>query len=333
MEKEIAVIGAGAWGTALAVAFSKENKSVFLWGRNEKVIQDIQTYHENKKYLPGITIDHKIRAITDIKEIKDVGTYVLATPAQETREVLKKFKGFLDKKEANLILTSKGIEEKTGFLMTQVAEEIFPQKTRNTAVLSGPSYAHEVALGLPTALTLGGVDEGALKKMQEKISHATLRIYRTLDPIGVQIGGALKNVLAIASGIVMGKELGENARAALVTRGLSEMVQLGKTLGAKPETFYGLSGLGDLLLTAMSPTSRNTSFGIELGQGKTKEQILKSRSSVIEGVFTAESLQVLMKKKKVEMPIATAVFSIIEGICSIEEVITTLLNRPLKEEI
>ncbi len=330
MTPNIAVIGAGSWGTALAIAFSRERRSVLLWGRDSHIIHDIQKYQENRKYLPGIKIPSEVKATADMKALMGIEIFIIAIPAQYVRQTLLTFKEILQK--GDIILTSKGIEKETGLLMTDVVKEILPWKEKRTAVLSGPSYAHEVAVGLPTALTLAGEEASFLEEIQRYLSSPSFRLYRSFDPIGVQLGGALKNVLAIASGIVIGKGLGENARAALVTRGLSEIIRLGTRLGAVPETFYGLSGLGDLLLTAMSPTSRNTSFGIELGKGKTKEEILKTRSSIIEGASTVESLHIVFSKLGIEMPILSSVFRILQGTQSVDEAINTLLNRPLKEE-
>lgn len=330
MNPNIAVIGAGSWGTALAIAFSRKKRTTLLWGRDLVTIQDIQNHRENKKYLPGTKIPSEIEATTDIEALKGIDIFVIATPAQYVRQTLLVFKTILQK--GSLVLTSKGIEKDTGFLMTEVVKEVMPWKEKEVAVLSGPSYAHEVAMGLPTALTLASENGVLLENIQGYLSSPSFRLYRSLDPIGVQLGGALKNVLAIASGIVIGKGLGENARAALVTRGLSEIIRLGTKLGALPETFYGLSGLGDLLLTAMSPTSRNTSFGIELGKGKTKEEILKAKPVVIEGVCTVESLHVVFSKLGIEMPILSSIFKILQGSQSVEEAMNVLLTRPLKEE-
>lgn len=327
---KIAILGGGSWGTALAQAFAQTKNPTLIYARNSEIVQDINTHHQNSKYLPGFSLSSYLISSSQMSDLENQDILILATPAQSLRLVVKELRPFLAKKNPPLIIASKGIEKKSGLLMTEVIGEISPLSP--LAVLSGPSFSHEVVALYPTALTLGCTDPALLLSLQTILSSKVFRLYTSSDIIGIQIGGALKNVLSIAAGIVIGRGLGENARAALITRGLSEMAILGKALNATPETFFGLSGLGDLLLTAMSQNSRNTSFGIALGSGKKKEDLLKESPYVIEGVYTAESLQILIQKFNLDLPICRAVFSVLNGSITIETAIETLLARPLTHE-
>ncbi|MGO4125667.1 NAD(P)H-dependent glycerol-3-phosphate dehydrogenase [Inquilinus sp. YAF38] len=320
----IAVIGAGAWGTALAQSFAEAGHNVVLWARDPDRAAAMQGSRENAAYLPGIALHPGIAVTADLAAAE--GLRVLAVPAQHLRPILER----LPPRPGPLVITAKGIETATGRFMHEVAAEVRPGSA--PALLSGPSFAAEVARGLPTALTLACADAEAGAALARSLGHKTLRLYWSEDLRGVALGGALKNVLAIAAGIVTGRGLGENARAALVTRGLAEMMRLGAGLGARPETLMGLSGLGDLLLTACSATSRNTSLGIALGQGRPLAEILGERRSVTEGVWTAAAAARLAAQAGVEAPVIAAVDAVLNRGAAIDTAIAGLLLRPAKRE-
>ncbi|MFE0756243.1 NAD(P)H-dependent glycerol-3-phosphate dehydrogenase [Inquilinus sp. NPDC058860] len=320
----IAVIGAGAWGTALAQSFAGAGHKVVLWARDPDRAAAMRDSRENAAYLPGIALHPGIAVTADLMAAE--GLRVLAVPAQHLRAILER----LPPRAGPLVITAKGIETATGLFMDQVTAEARPEAA--PALLSGPSFAAEVARGLPTALTLACADAGAGAALARSLGHGTLRLYWSEDLRGVALGGALKNVLAIAAGIVTGRGLGENARAALVTRGLAEMARLGAGLGARPETLTGLSGLGDLLLTACSATSRNTSLGIALGQGRTLTEILGERRSVTEGVWTAAAAARLAAQSGVDAPVIAAVDAVLNRGAAIDTTVAGLLLRPAKRE-
>jgi glycerol-3-phosphate dehydrogenase (NAD(P)+) len=321
----IAVIGAGAWGTALAQSFAAAGHPVVLWARDPERAAAIGRDRENAAYLPDIELHPGITVTADLSAIGD-HLRLLAVPAQHLRPILAQ----LPSRAGPLLITAKGIETATGLFMDEVAAEVRPEA--EPVLLSGPSFAAEVARGLPTALTLACTDAGAGAALARSLGHAALRLYWTEDLRGVALGGALKNVLAIAAGIVTGRALGENARAALVTRGLAEMMRLGAGLGARPETLMGLSGLGDLLLTACSATSRNTSLGIALGQGRGLAEILGARRSVTEGVWTAAAAARLAAAAGVDAPVIAAVDAVLNQGAAIDTAIAGLLLRPARRE-
>ncbi len=318
------MIGAGAWGTALAQSFAGAGHRVMLWARDPDRAAAMQDGRENAAYLPDIALHPGIAVTADLAATE--GLRVLAVPAQHLRAIL----GQLQPQPGPLVITAKGIETATELFMDQVAAQARPEAT--PALLSGPSFAAEVAQGLPTALTLACADAEAGAALARSLGHRTLRLYWSEDLRGVALGGALKNVLAIAAGIVTGRGLGENARAALVTRGLAEMARLGAALGARAETLTGLSGLGDLLLTACSATSRNTSLGIALGQGRPLAQILGERRSVTEGVWTAAAAARLAARAGVDAPVIAAVDAVLNRGAAIDTAIAGLLLRPAKRE-
>ncbi|MGK9231112.1 NAD(P)-dependent glycerol-3-phosphate dehydrogenase [Inquilinus limosus] len=320
----IVVIGAGAWGTALAQSFAAAGHPVSLWARDPDRAAAMQDSRENAAYLPSIALHPGITVTADLAAAE--GLRVLAVPAQHLRAILER----LPPRPGPLVITAKGIETATGLFMDQVAAEARPEAA--PALLSGPSFAAEVARGLPTALTLACADAETGAALARSLGHKVLRLYWSEDLRGVALGGALKNVLAIAAGIVTGRGLGENARAALVTRGLAEMMRLGAGLGARPETLMGLSGLGDLLLTACSATSRNTSLGIALGQGRPLAEILGERRSVTEGVWTAAAAARLAARAGVEAPVIAAVDAVLNRGAAIDTAIAGLLLRPAKRE-
>ncbi len=325
----LAVVGAGAWGTALAKVASLDRRSIDLWVYEADLVKTINEKHDNPVFLPGLELPESIRATSNLADVAHADILFLAMPAQHMRPVLQSLKKDL-KPQTILVICAKGIEQKTGALMSDIIRAECASSP--LAVLSGPSFAGEVAQGLPTALTLAVEHESVGKAIIDILGRQSFRLYVSRDIIGAQIGGAVKNVLAIACGIVDGRKFGENARAALITRGFAEMTRLGLAMGGHAVTLSGLCGLGDLVLTCASRTSRNMALGAALGEGKSLQQLLANRSSVAEGVFSAEAVTFLAKRYKVEMPIATAVAAIMASELSVEEAISNLLSRPFKYE-
>ncbi len=326
---KVAVVGAGAWGTALAQVAAKAGREVTLWAREAEVVESVNTVHENSLFLPGIALDPALRATGDLAEVADADAILMVTPAQHMRRVLERLAPQVAA-EKPVVLCAKGVEQSTNYLLTEVLAEAMPQA--RAAVLSGPSFAAEVAKGLPTAVTLACEDEDVAEALVHAIGLPTFRPYYSSDLIGAEIGGAVKNVLAIACGIVEGKKFGDSARAALTTRGFAELARLGVTMGARTETLMGLSGLGDLILTCNSPKSRNMSLGMALGEGKTLEEVMGARNSVSEGVHSATAVVALARKYDIEMPIAEAVAAIVTGKAKVDDAIATLLARPFRSE-
>lgn len=329
--KNIGVVGGGAWGTALAQSACLAGCNVTLWAREVDTVNDINQNHINSAFLKDVPLDPKLRATTDLEKIANQDAILIVTPAQFVRAVLSDLAPFLQSSSVPLIICAKGIEQSSSKLMTDVVSETIPNAT--PVILSGPSFASDVAKGLPTAVTLAAENKTLGKDLANALSHKALRPYWSDDLIGVQIGGAIKNVLAIAAGIVMGQNLGASAHASLISRGFAELSRFGESYGAKQETMMGLSGLGDLVLTCSSPQSRNMSLGIELGKGKTLDEILASRNSVSEGVYTASAVVEISRKRNFEMPISEAVEAIVTNKQTVNEAIATLLSRPLKAEI
>ncbi len=327
--RSIGVIGAGAWGTALAQTARLAGRDVVLWAREADVCNEINTQHTNQVFLPGVKLDAGLTATSDLARIAQHDAILMVAPAQHVRAVATDLAKHL-KRGTPVVVCAKGLEQATGKMMGTVLAEALPAATE--AVLSGPSFAADVARGLPAALTLACRDEALGKTLVEAIGYRNFRLYWSSDTVGVELGGALKNVLAIAAGIVDGKGFGASAHAALVTRGFSEMRRFGAALGARPETLAGLSGLGDLLLTCGSPQSRNMSLGRALAQGQKLADVLGSRRSVAEGVFTAAAVVRVAAEKGVEMPIASAVHAIVEGRLDVDAAIEGLLSRPFRAE-
>jgi glycerol-3-phosphate dehydrogenase (NAD(P)+) len=326
----LTIIGAGAWGTALACVARRAGHDATIWAREDEVVDAINAGKGNPVYLPGFDLEDSIVATTDIAEaVKDADAVLMVAPSQFLRGVAASMKPHLAP-GTPVILCAKGIEHDTLALMTEAAEETLPDSP--IAVLSGPTFAREVAQGLPTAVTLACADTELGHKLVDMIGIPMFRPYLSDDPVGAEIGGAVKNVLAIACGIVTGKTLGDNTRAALITRGLAEMARLGAAKGGKPETLMGLSGLGDLTLTCNGPQSRNMSLGMALGEGRALDDILAERNSVAEGVFSAASVVALAKKLNVDMPICTAVDQVINHHADIDTTIAGLLSRPFRAE-
>lgn len=328
--QKIGIIGAGAWGTALAAASVRAGRDVTLWAFEENVVDEINSKHVNATYLSDVQLDPKLRATTDMAEALNVDAVLMVCPAQHLRAICEQAKDHWNA-GTPAVLCAKGVEKGTLKLMSEIAEEVLGDLAP-VAVLSGPTFAREVANAMPTAITLACKNAEMGQELIDAIASHTFRPYYTNDVIGAQLGGAIKNVLAIACGIVEGRGLGDNARAALITRGLAEIVRLGKVLGAEPLTLMGLSGLGDLTLTCNAMQSRNFSLGFELGQGKTLDQILSERNSVAEGVPSATSVVELARNNQVDMPICQAVYAVLNVDAKLDSVIEGLLNRPLNVE-
>jgi glycerol-3-phosphate dehydrogenase (NAD(P)+) len=323
---KLGIIGGGAWGTALAQVASAGDRETLLWALEPEVVQSINERRENSTFLPGIPLNEAIRATADLAELDSCDAWLLVTPAQHMRGVL----GRVSDCGKPLILCSKGIEEKSGQLLHKVAREACP--AARVAVLSGPTFAHEVAKGMPTAVTLAADDASLAEQLRDRIRQPAFRIYISDDVAGAEIGGAVKNVLAIACGVVEGKGLGQNARAALIGRGFAEMTRFGIALGARRETLAGLSGLGDLVLTCSSTSSRNYSLGKGMGEGRSAAELMANRKTVAEGAFTAPVLARLARDKGIDMPIVEAVDALIAGRADVDQVLEALLSRPSKAE-
>lgn len=325
----LGIIGAGAWGTALAMVARRADCDVTIWAHEAETVAAINDRHENPSFLPGVILNAEIRATTDLAEAAAADAVLLVTPAQFLRATTAQLAGAMQP-DSPVVICAKGIEQQSGALMTEVVAETLPG--HKIAVLSGPTFAAEVARGLPTAVTLACTDDDAADMLVAALGGERFRPYRSDDIIGAEIGGAVKNVLAIACGIAHGREFGDNARAALITRGLAEMTRLAVAKGARPETMMGLAGLGDLTLTCTSRQSRNYSLGEALGKGGNLAEIMASRRTVAEGVFSAEAVVALGKRLGVEMPIAEAVDSVLNRGGTVDDAIKGLLTRPFRAE-
>lgn len=322
----IGVVGGGAWGTALAQVAAVGGQETLLWALEPEVVEGINTAHENSAFLAGVSLDPAIRATSNFADLEECDAWLVVTPAQHMRSVLSRASDC----DKPLILCSKGIEERSGELLHRVAKAACPNAP--VAVLSGPTFAHEVASGLPTAVTLAAEDPALADRLRDRLKQPAFRIYVSDDVAGAEIGGAVKNVLAIACGVVEGAGLGQNARAALIGRGFAEMTRFGLALGARRETLAGLSGLGDLVLTCSSTSSRNYSLGKGIGEGHSTAELLSDRRTVAEGAFTAPVLARLAKEKGIDMPIVDAVDALVAGRAKVDEVLEALLSRPPKSE-
>jgi glycerol-3-phosphate dehydrogenase (NAD(P)+) len=325
----IGVVGGGAWGTALAAAAVRAGCDVLLWARDRATVETVNRDHQNTTRLPGIRLDESLRATCDLEEAVARDAVILAVPAQTVRDVAAAMSGAIAA-GVPVVLAAKGLERATDCFLSDAVAKVLP--TARPAVLSGPSFASDVARGLPTAVTLACEDEETGRALVHALGHPQFRPYRSDDMVGTQIGGAVKNVLAIACGTVEGRALGRSALAALVARGFAEMSRFGLALGARTETLAGLSGLGDLVLTATSTQSRNFSFGIELGRGGSADAILGGRASVTEGVWTVPAVVRRAAALGVEMPICAAVEAVVEGRIDVDAAIEGLLSRPFREE-
>lgn len=325
----IGIVGAGAWGTALATTARRAGRAVTLWARDAGLAESINGTRRNPLYLPAVELDEGIRATTSLVEVAQSAAVLLVTPAQHVRAACRALAPVW-RKGVPVVICAKGIEQSTGMMMTEVVEAELPDAP--IAVLSGPTFAIEVARGLPTAVTLACADAALGQELVEAMGTASFRPYLADDLVGAEIGGAVKNVLAIACGIVEGRGLGDNARAALITRGLAELTRLAVAKGGRPETLMGLSGLGDLILTASSTQSRNYSLGLALGEGRALADILAERRAVTEGVWTAGAVVAMAEGLGVEMPISAAVDAVINRGAGLDEAIRALLSRPFRAE-
>ena len=323
----LGVIGGGAWGTALAQVGASGGRDVLLWAREPEVVEAVNSRHENSVFLAGSQLDPAVRATGELADLAECDAWLVVTPAQHMRAVLEA----APNAGRPLILCSKGIEERSGALLHRVAAEASPGAP--IAVLSGPTFAHEVAAGLPTAVTLAAEDHSLAEALRDRISRPTFRIYLSDDVAGAEIGGAVKNVLAIACGVVDGKGLGQNARAALIARGFAEMTRFGLANGAKRETLAGLSGLGDLVLTCSSTSSRNFSLGKGIGEGRSSAELMSDRKTVAEGAFTAPVLARLATQMDIDMPVVAAVDKLLSGRANVDQVLQELLARPPRPEV
>lgn len=319
----ITIIGSGAFGTSLAISLASKNSPVTLIARDLQTADNLNRDRENTKYLPNAPFPNFLSSSHITESINANSTVLLAVPMQQIRSAILHHQQFLGSK--TVVACCKGIELSTGDGPVKILEDLLPKST--PAMLTGPSFARDIASGLPTALTLACGDDSVGKSLQQSLTTANLRIYRTTDTIGAQIGGALKNVMAIACGAAMGAGLGESARAALMTRGFAEMQRLAISIGARPETLSGLSGFGDLTLTCTSQQSRNYRFGLTLGEGRQFDSTI-----TVEGVATARAVRDWTKNLGFEMPITETVVDLLDGKIQIEQAMHALLSRPLKEE-
>lgn len=323
---KLGVIGGGAWGTALAQVASAGGRETLLWALEPEVVAAVNGAHENALFLPGVPLSEAIRATSDFSDLNSCDAWLVVTPAQHMRSVLEP----APECTKPLVLCAKGIEEATGELLHQVAKQSCPKA--QIAVLSGPTFAHEVAKGLPTAVTLAAEDLALAEALRERIAQPAFRIYVSDDIVGAEIGGAVKNVLAIACGVVEGAGLGQNARASLIARGFVEMTRFGLACGARRDTLAGLSGLGDLVLTCTSTSSRNYSLGKGIGEARSVAELMADRRTVAEGAFTAPVLARMAQEKGVDMPIVAAVDRLLSGEAKVDDVLGELLSRPPRAE-
>ncbi|OBW90982.1 NAD(P)H-dependent glycerol-3-phosphate dehydrogenase [Gallibacterium salpingitidis] len=328
----IAVIGAGSYGTALAIALSRNGFPTILWGRNKTEIETMALQRENQRFLPGVTFPEALQLESDLATTMRVARDILlVVPSHVFADVLQQIKPFLLPKH-RIIWASKGLEHDSGRLLHQVAEEIIGN-TYPLAVLSGPTFAKELAMGLPTAIVLSSADEQFAKELQERIHCSKhFRVYLNSDMIGVQLGGAIKNVIAIGAGVSDGIGYGANARTALITRGLAEISRLGASLGAEPQTFMGMAGLGDLVLTCTDNQSRNRRFGMMIGQGYSVEQAMQEIGQVVEGYYNTQEAYRLAQRQQVEMPIVEQIYQMLFCGLTATEAARNLLAREKKSE-
>ena len=328
--RKIGIVGAGSWGTALAMLLERNGCEVTAWGHDAAAIQRLEEHRENRAYLPGVSISKNIRLTDSLESLTDAELLLLVTPSGAIREVASRLSTVGLHKDVALLSCTKGVERGSGLRMSQILEETLPGHP--LAVLSGPSHAEEVARQAPTAVVLGCANPDLLGRLQSVFSNNTFRAYTSSDITGIELGGALKNVFALAAGVSDGLQLGDNTKAALVTRSLTEMIRLGSALGGRPETFQGLSGIGDLMVTCFSKHSRNRSVGERLGKGEPLAQIVSSMSMIAEGVPTTYSAHECARKLGVDTPIIDHVRLILEGTLSPSEAMAALLSRDPRPE-
>jgi glycerol-3-phosphate dehydrogenase (NAD(P)+) len=327
--KTVAVIGSGSWGTALAVQLRRVGHNVILWSFKEEEAAAILMEHENKEFLPGVKLDEKIIVTSKDEDVSWADVIVFSTPSKFVRNMAKRFAPIV-KKGQIVVNVAKGLEEGSLLRLSEVIKQEIPQC--RVAVLSGPSHAEEVGRGMATAVVASGEDKESAKEVQQLFSSDAFRVYTNSDMIGVELGGALKNLIALAAGISDGVGFGDNTKAALMTRGIVEIARLGVAMGAKRQTFSGLSGIGDLIVTCTSQHSRNRRAGFLMGQGKTMEEALEEVHMVVEGVVNARAAYELSKKYEVEMPITKEINEVLGGNKKVEQVVHDLMTRMSIEE-
>lgn len=331
MNKSIAIIGAGSWGTALSQVLANNGYTVRLWAREKDVCEEINLKHKNSIFIPGVRLSEQIKSFTDIADaLNDQRLILFVVPSQHIRTILMQASSYIGK-DAIIVSAVKGIETTSLMRPTEIIKDVLGNAV-TCAVLSGPSFAKEVAIGMPTAVTIACDDIQVARELQHALTCKTLRLYAADDTIGVELAGSLKNVIAIAAGICDGANIGKSARAALITRGLAEIMRLGVKMGAKIETFSGLAGIGDLVLTATDEQSRNRTVGFRIGKGEHIRDILNSMVMIAEGVQTSISVKKLSEKLNIEMPVSEEVYEILHKGKDARESIRSLLNRPLKDE-
>ncbi|MFK8068738.1 MAG: NAD(P)H-dependent glycerol-3-phosphate dehydrogenase [Gammaproteobacteria bacterium] len=332
MSEPILVAGAGSWGTALAIALARNDQTTFLWGRDPIHMEELIVAHKNNRYLPTADFPANLTPIANIDPyLQDTQDILIGLPCKAIRPFLEKIADLLSANDKRIVWACKGIEPETQMLVHEIVEEILG-KDIPTAVLSGPSFAGEVGSNLPTAVTIASKDQKFLNDLIERFHNKSFRAYASQDLIGVEIGGAVKNVMAIAAGIADGLGFGANTRAALITRGLAEMTRLGVAMGGQPGTFMGLAGFGDLVLTCTDNQSRNRRFGLLLAEGKSVEEAVDEIGQVVEGARTANEVSELAKKYHIEMPITAQVTLLLKGGCTPRQAVETLLSREPRQE-
>ncbi|MGP4078333.1 NAD(P)H-dependent glycerol-3-phosphate dehydrogenase [Pseudalkalibacillus sp. R45] len=332
--KKVAVIGAGSWGTALALVLADNDHDVRIWARRSEQVEEINEKHTNSKYLPDIKLPENLVATNDLEDaVKDTETVLLVTPTSAIREVLGQLKEIFTK-PVTLVHASKGIEPDTLFRVSEVIEDEIPETLRKSVVvLSGPSHAEEVSLRQPTTVTVSSKDQEAAEEVQDLFINPNFRVYTNPDIVGVELGGSLKNIIALGAGLSDGLGYGDNAKAALLTRGLAEIARLGTFMGAKPLTFAGLSGIGDLVVTCTSVHSRNWRAGNLLGKGNSLEEVLENMGMVVEGVRTTKAAYQLAQKEGVEMPITNELYQVLFDSKTPKEAVDSLMRRSRTHEV
>lgn len=330
---KITVFGMGSFGTALANVLAENGHTVLMWGKNEDSVKELNDYHQNKRYLKDVVLDGRIKATSDIKEaVNFTDIYLMALPTKAMREVTSEIDSLIDSKKT-FIHVAKGIENDTFKRVSEMIEDsISEDHNGGIGVLSGPSHAEEVVIKQPTTVAASSKDEKVSKLIQDLFMNDYLRVYTNNDLVGVELGGALKNIIAVASGIVAGMGYGDNAKAALMTRGLAEISRLGEKLGADPMTFLGLGGIGDLIVTCTSTHSRNYTLGFKLGQGQTMDEALNEMNMVVEGIYTTNSVYHLAKQQNVDMPITNALYKVLFEDNPVKDSVKDLMGRDKKSE-
>ncbi|KHD08285.1 glycerol-3-phosphate dehydrogenase [Candidatus Thiomargarita nelsonii] len=331
VQQSILVLGAGSWGTALALVLARNDHKVWLWSRNPQHVEQMKVTRQNARFLPDNHFPDALQPIANLKEVvPQINEILVVVPSHAFRETLNKIAPYITA-QARICWATKGLENNSGLLLHQVAEQVLGSK-RSLAVLSGPSFAQEVAAGLPTAVTIASSLAEYAQDLVTLFHNHSFRPYTCTDIIGVQVGGAIKNIMAIAAGIADGLGFGANTRAALITRGLTEMVRFGTSLGGQGETFMGLAGLGDLILTCTDNQSRNRRFGYALAQGKSLSQAQTEIGQVVEGVRTCHEVKRLAQQSGIDMPIVEQVDKVLQGVCTPSEAVQALLSRQPKPE-